>query len=83
MPINQWHHIVGTYDGSNLKFYVNGNLINTVAHTTTPNQNSDNLNVIQSAYPIDGKVAIARVYNKSLSADEVLQNYNAQKSRFI
>jgi hypothetical protein len=83
VPINQWHHILGTYDGANLKFYVNGNLINTVAHTTTPYQNSDNLNVVQSAYPIDGRVAIARVYNKALTSDEVLQNYNAQKSRFL
>jgi hypothetical protein len=82
VPVNQWHHILGTYDGANLKFYVNGNLINTVAHTTTPYQNSDNLNVVQSAYPIDGRVAIARVYNKALTSEEVLQNYNSQKARF-
>jgi hypothetical protein len=30
----------------------------------------------------DGKIAVVRVYKKALSADEVMQNFNAQKSRF-
>ena len=29
-----------------------------------------------------GKYYMASIYNRALSADEVLQNYNAQKSRF-
>jgi hypothetical protein len=31
----------------------------------------------------EGTVFLARLYNRVLTADEVLQNYNAQKSRFI
>ena len=30
----------------------------------------------------DGKIADVRVYNKALSAAEVLQNYNDQKGRY-
>ena len=30
----------------------------------------------------DGDVAVCRVYDKELSANEILQNYNAQKGRF-
>ena len=30
----------------------------------------------------NGKIAIFQIYNKSLTSTEVLQNYNAQKSRF-
>ena len=30
----------------------------------------------------DGKIALVRIYNKALSSDEVLQNYNAVKARF-
>jgi hypothetical protein len=82
VPINQWHHILGTYDGTDLKFYVNGNLINTTSPAVTPNQNSDNLNIIQAVYPIDGRVATTRIYNRALSSTEIAQNYNAQKSRF-
>ena len=29
-----------------------------------------------------GKIAVAQIYNRALSASEVLQNYNATKGRF-
>ena len=80
--INTWHHIVGTYDGSNLKFYLDGVLTQTSATTATPYQNTSYLNVIQGSYPIDGRVANARVYNRALTAAEVQQNYQAEQYRF-
>ena len=33
-------------------------------------------------YPFNGKVSQVSIYNRALSASEILQNYNAQKSRF-
>jgi hypothetical protein len=33
-------------------------------------------------YAYQGKLAICKVYNRALSASEVLQNYNANKGRF-
>ena len=81
--INEWHHIVGTYDGSTLKFYLNSTLANSTSITATPNQNNDTLQILQSQYSIDGRIGCAKVYNKALTAAEVLQNYNAQKNRFI
>jgi hypothetical protein len=33
-------------------------------------------------YTLTGKVAITQIYNRALSTSEVLQNYNAQKSRY-
>jgi len=81
--INEWHHIVGTYDGSTLKFYLNGTLANSTSITATPNQNNDALQILQSQHSIDGRIGCARVYNQALTAAEVTQNYNAQKNRFI
>ena len=81
--INEWHHIVGTYDGSNLKFYLDGDLANTSAVSGTPYQNTTDLGLLHQPYPIDGKVGPLRIYNKALTADEVSQNFNAQRSRFI
>ena len=79
---NTWHHIVGTYDGTTLKFYLDGVLATSNGIVATPYQNTYDLNVIQTAYPIDGRVANARVYNRALTATEVLQNYGATRGRF-
>jgi hypothetical protein len=49
----------------------------------TPYQNTNNLNVIQSDYPIDGKVISAKIYNRALSLTEIKQNYYAGLERLI
>ena len=80
---NEWHHIVGTYDGATLKFYLDGTLANSSTVAQTPYQNNNDLQIIQASYPIDGRVAASRIYNRALTADEVSQNFQAQSSRFI
>jgi hypothetical protein len=35
-----------------------------------------------NSYAFQGKVAVVHMYNRALTAAEVLQNYNAQKNRF-
>jgi hypothetical protein len=87
-PDNEWAHYVGTYDGSQAKVYINGELIATA--NKTGNIASKNANERlkigvdrSSTAPMSGEIPIVRLYkNKALSADEVLQNYNAQKARF-
>ena len=37
---------------------------------------------VNGTYQFDGKIANFQVYNKALSSKEVLQNFNAQRSRF-
>jgi hypothetical protein len=83
VPINTWHHIVGVYNSVAISFYLNGVLIQSNPIVATPYQNTNNLNIIQSDYPIDGKVISAKVYNRALSATEILQNYYAGLQRFI
>jgi hypothetical protein len=39
-------------------------------------------NVSGSGFPYKGDIATTQIYNRALSASEILQNYNAQKSRF-
>ena len=80
--INTWHHIVGTYDGATMKLYLNGTLAGSTTVAITPYQNSNDLQVIQNAYPIDGRVGAARLYNRALTSEEVQQNYNANINRF-
>ena len=83
VPINTWHHIVGVYNSVAISFYLNGVLIQSNPIVATPYQNTNNLNVIQSDYPIDGKVISAKVYNRALSPTEILQNYYAGLQKLI
>ena len=81
-PINSWHCMVGTYDGSIMRFYVDGEQEGTNTTTITPYQNTGTLRVIDPAFSIDGKVSIGRVYDRALTATEVAHNYNVIKARF-
>ena len=88
---NAWYNDVGVYDGVNtVRFYRNGVLLGTTTGATLGNLDTGgtriNLRIFSrdgSSGVIGGKVANFRTYNIALTAAEVLQNYNAQKNRFI
>lgn len=88
--LNTWYQLVGQRDGATLKTYLNGNLtLNStpsgMTTLTSVNNVGRNLRINNSNlnfYYTNADNAIVRIYNKALSADEVLQNYNATKSRF-
>jgi hypothetical protein len=92
ISLNTYYHMALTYDGVNLKTYLNGVLKDTTSYTgTLANQTSawPKLNARGNAQTTgDGShngnhdFYIFRLYNRGLSATEVLQNYNASKSRF-
>lgn len=83
-----WHHVVGTYNRTSTTsiIYIDGVLTNTNSSITTgPTSNAQPL-LIGSRSGVGGfggSIANILIYNRVLSASEVLQNYNAQKSRFV
>ena len=78
-----FHHIVGLRDGTNTKIYLDGELVKT-GTDNSPNVNDIGIFYISgwSNYKGNMDVGITKMYNRALTADEVAQNYNAQKSRF-
>ncbi len=90
--LNTWYHIIGTHErvagSSTIKIYVNGSLLSssTVNPTNAVNDNATNVSVgsrFNGGTSVwNGKIATARIYTRTLSAAEVLQNYNATKGRF-
>jgi hypothetical protein len=84
--IQNWTNITITADTSrNLNLYVNGAFRQTIVLTTSL------FNVSRIAggylsganqYNFQGSIASSKLYNRTLLAQEVLQNYNGQKSRF-
>jgi hypothetical protein len=85
--LNQWVNVVATYDGSIMKTYVNG-VQSPTTYSQTGNLSTSTLPYLigryssPTEYRYEGRVANTLVYLKSLSATEVLQNYNATKTRF-
>jgi hypothetical protein len=85
LPSVGWYHIVGTYDGANLKLYVNNVLTQTSASTTASVSSALGIRFMRrwdSPEYWGGYLAIIRIYNRALSATEVTTNYAASKARF-
>ena len=84
--LNKWYYITGVWTaGSSIQCYVNGVLDGTVSTSGTSLRTSTNgwsIGSISTILFTSGYNAVAQVYNRALSATEILQNYNAQKSRF-
>jgi hypothetical protein len=82
IPLNQWVHVAGTWDGSNTRLYINGILDKTTSVTGTISTNSIAVTVGSShnrpAYTINGYINEARIYSTALSANDILDLYQTR-----
>jgi hypothetical protein len=87
LTVSAWNHIVCTYNGSSKVIYVNGTQIASVSASGTlqtgqTNQYIGKYGNAGDNYPFNGRIAESRVYNIALSAAQVLQNYNATRTKY-
>ncbi|RLI21210.1 hypothetical protein DRO54_04330, partial [Candidatus Bathyarchaeota archaeon] len=78
-----WHHIVGTYDKTNMKIYVDGVLKDSTSYSQ-PISSSDTLLLLAKGYSefqpkFNGAIDEVRIYNRALSAEEIKEHYNIDK----
>jgi len=80
------YHISITFNNGEAKLYVDGNLedSDTFDFTEVRTYSGQKFNIagFYSNYHTLCTIYLARMYNKALTASEVLQNYNATKGRF-
>ena len=88
---NMWYHIAFVNENYTVKMYVNG-----VLQSNASDQNSFATNStadaaiflligkvgLSNTWNLDGRIAAVRMYQTSLSATEVLQNFNSTKSKY-
>ncbi|MEK7574182.1 MAG: LamG domain-containing protein, partial [Patescibacteria group bacterium] len=81
MGTNTWHYLAMTYDGSNIKIYLDGALAsnNNFSLGFCNNPSSSYYIAQGSASPGVYLVDDARIYNRALSATEISAIYNATK----
>ena len=81
-----WNHICALINTSinNIQIYGNGNQLSTTTVTSMSTSITNigryitaNLNFLK------GNLASYKIYNRALSASEILQNYNATKGRYL
>jgi hypothetical protein len=86
IPINTWTHFGFTFSSNTLRIYVNTVQLPTTVIGSGANVSSNSDIRIGRVFSDDrflgGKIASVQVYNKGLTPTEILQNYNATKSRF-
>ena len=87
IPNNAWSHIVGTYDGSRTKGYVNGVLVYDVAQTGTIANSTWYCGVYANAindttHNWEGEMSHLRLYKRALTAQEILDTYTNNRWRF-
>jgi len=83
---NSWNNVVYTFSSDVATLYINGIIQTTQSNSsvTFPDANIylGAYNNPITAYAMKGNIAQSSVYNRALSATEVLQNYNATKRKF-
>lgn len=86
--INQWAHLVGTYDGTIKRFYVNGVMVGTSTAAFAPND----VNALRfgggategpGAFFFEGDVDEPAIYNKALTDEQVISHYLAGISAMV
>ena len=89
--VNTWYQLVYVFKNGGtktLETFVNGTSIGTVNHSLASILNSSNPLYIGSynggefSQWFDGKIGVVRMYNKALTAEEVLVNYVADKGKY-
>jgi hypothetical protein len=94
-PTGVWYHLAGVYKNGSCDFYLNGQYQSSITYNgtiTTAVTGSGNWLIGTELFngttssntigPMDGNVGQTLVYNRSITANEILQNFNATKGRF-
>jgi hypothetical protein len=88
---DKWQQLVCTWNGTTNSLYINGSLASTSAWNTAPTGapvsttwklgNNTAFASTEGSF-MNGSVSSVKMYNRALSAQEVLQNFNSLRGRF-
>jgi hypothetical protein len=91
LSTNTWYQVVGVFTNvasNSLALYVNSSLIGSNSHSFSSIKNTTaplyigSFNGGEFSQWLNGKVGIVRMYNKALSAGEIVQNFDADGYKY-
>lgn len=87
LNLNDWVHLTMTRDvGNNMRVYLNG-----IGSTSNPQSHSNTIQMNQigryssftNQYNVRGSIGEVRIYNRSLSEQEIRQLYNSSRKKYL
>jgi hypothetical protein len=84
VQVNHWHHVLGTYDGSDIRLYIDGSLKDAIAQTGTTKDADNNLSIgrdFNNNY-FDGLIDDVKIWNYALTAEQVKTEYAGGAVKF-
>jgi len=86
LTAGNWYQIVGTYNGTNVKLYVNNTLVGqATASGNQPTSSQGGINIMRrwdNPEYWGGDLSIVKIYQGALSAGLINSSWNANKGRF-
>lgn len=82
LPDNEWTHLVAVYDGNKLKFFMDGDLANSVNASGSIDASSGSPQIGRyqgGGYNFQGNISEVRIYNRPLTSSEVEYLYQVGK----
>lgn len=87
--LNTWYHVVYRRISDTINFFVNGTISPNYVYTSYIPLQSDATNTTigretyaNGYFNLNGKIALAKIYDKGLSTSEVIQNFNSIRGRY-
>jgi hypothetical protein len=80
---NQWHHVAGTYDGSNVRVYVDGDEGTPYSYTSSISNTDHPFELgrgVSDSYNFAGALDDVRLYNAALTRNDVLGLFGSLSS---
>ncbi len=74
LPVNTWTHLAATYDGANIRIFVNGSQVGVAAQTGAITTSTGVLRIgANNIWPewFQGRIDEVRIYNRALTAAEI------------
>jgi len=85
LTAGNWYYIVGTYDGTNIKLYVNNVLVDSATYTGTPASSGAGIRLMERWDNNDywgGRLATVDIYDEAIGSSQISSIFNTTKSRF-
>lgn len=88
LAVNQWHMVVGTFDGTTKKLYADGALLGTQTYAVAIDTNNNGVSIgayggqSTNDYEYNGKIASVKVYKCAINQEQVSHEYNSMQKYF-